>query len=114
MSLWGVLIIIIILAIVLFIIGMIGYYFVLEENIIDSFYITALTMAGLSLEVKPKTTDQKVFIAIFTILSVGFYLVLIAAIIACLLEPVIAQAKDGPLSYGFYGTRQYKASSGYS
>ena len=85
-----VLVIIIFVAIVLLIVGALGYRFILGQDSVDSFYLSALTMAGLSLEVKPKTRDEKIFIAIFTLLSVGFYLILVATIIACFLEPVIS------------------------
>ncbi len=85
-----VLLVIIVLAIILFIIGVAGYHLILEEDVVHSIYATSLTMAGLSLEAKPQRNDQKIFISIFTILSVGFYLIFIAAIIACLLQPFFA------------------------
>ncbi len=85
----GVLIILLIVAIVLIFIGALGYHHVSGSNWVDSFYASALTMAGLSLEVKPKTNNEKIFIAVFTLISVGFYLIFIAAVLASLLEPII-------------------------
>ncbi len=85
----SVLVIIILVAIILIFIGALGYRYLSDKDWTHSFYASALTMAGLSLEVRPQTNQEKIFIAIFTLLSVGFYLILVAAIIACLLEPVI-------------------------
>lgn len=93
-SLITVLMIIILISIFIFIIGMVGHRWMFDLNWVDSFYSTALTMAGLSLEVKPETNCQKIFLAVLTLLSVGFYLVVIAAIIACILEPVLDRAVE--------------------
>ena len=87
----GILVIVIIVALILLILGTVGYHYVTEQDWIHSFYASALTMAGLSLEVKPQTTAEKIFIAIFTLMAVGCYLVLIAASMTSLLEPVIAK-----------------------
>ncbi len=87
---WKVLVIVIIFSIILLIIGAWGYRFILNRDWVDSFYLSALTMSGLSLEAKPEGRDQKIFVAVFTLLSVGLYLILIATIIACFLEPVFS------------------------
>ncbi len=87
---WKVLIVIIFVIIILLVIGAWGYHFILKEDWVDSFYLSALTMSSLSLEAKPKSRDQKIFIAIFTLLSIGVYLILIATIIACFLEPIFS------------------------
>lgn len=86
---WRVLLWIIIVAVLLYLLGAWGYRILLDKDWLDSFYLSALTMAGLSLEVKPVTATQKIFIAIFTLVSVALYLVLVATIIACFLEPIL-------------------------
>ena len=88
---WKVLIIIIFLVIILILIGAWGYHLILKRDWIDSFYLSALTMSSLSLEAKPLNNDEKIFIAIFTLLSIALYLILIATIIACFLEPIISK-----------------------
>lgn len=91
-SLMTIVLVIVILAVLLFLFGMFGYHKLFKLDWVDSFYAAALTMAGLSLEVAPETSDQKVFVGIFTLFSVGLYLILIAAVIACLLKPSINKA----------------------
>jgi H+/Cl- antiporter ClcA len=93
-SLLTVLLFIIIIAVILFILGMCGYHWLFNLDWVNSFYVTALTMAGLSLEVRPKTRCQKIFVAIFTLLSVGFYLIVIATVIASILEPALERAVE--------------------
>jgi len=92
-SLMAVVLIIIIIGIILFLLGMFGYRVLFDFSWVDSFYATALTMSGLSLEIKPTRCDQKIFIAIFTLLSVGFYLIIVAAIIAAFIQPSFDNTK---------------------
>lgn len=94
MYLWKVLIIVLIVAIILIILGAIGFHFVIGEDWIDSFYLASLTMSSLSLETKPRSQGEKIFVALYTLVSIGFYLILIAAIIAAFLEPCISQANQ--------------------
>ncbi len=90
-SLWEIVIIVIVISIILILIGAAGYHYILGKELGDSFYLSALTMSGLSLETKPKNINEKIFVAIYTLISIGVYLILIAAIIACFLEPIIVQ-----------------------
>ena len=85
----------IILIIVLIIFGTCGYHFVIGLNWIDSFFSACLTVTGLSLEIKRpiiKTSD-KIFIALFVVLSIISYTILIAAIISTFLSPIISYYK---------------------
>ena len=82
---------IILLVIIIFIIGMIGFHYIFDKIWTDSFYLTALTMSSLSLETKPKTNSEKIFIGIFTMISIGMYLVLITVLIGTYLVLKIGQ-----------------------
>ena len=93
-SLWKIVVIVIIIAIILIFLGAAGYHYILGKDMDDAFYLSALTMSSLSLETKPKNTNEKIFVAIYTLVSIGFYLILIAAIIACFLEPIILRANN--------------------
>lgn len=99
LSLMTIVLIVVIIGIILFLIGMFGYRILFKMDWTDSFYTTALTMAGLGLEVKPCRKDQKIFVGIFTLLSVGFYLIVIAAIIACMIQPFVLTAINSGRQY---------------
>ncbi len=97
-SLWEIVMIVIIISVILIFIGAAGYRYILGKEWDDSSYLSALTMSGLSLETKPKNINEKIFVAIFTLISIGVYLILIAAIIACFLEPIIVQINNKNIS----------------
>lgn len=77
---------IILLIILIYLLVVWGVKLLFNLNWIDSFYYASLIMAGVSLEVKPETNSQKIFIAITTLVMVGLYLILIAVIIAYFLK----------------------------
>lgn len=88
-SITTVVLVIVVLAILLLLLGAFAYRTLFKLSWTDAFYAASVTMAGLSLEVRPTRNDQKVFVAIFTLLSVALYLILVAALIACLLQPFL-------------------------
>lgn len=92
LALSSVVLIVVIIVILVFLYGVYGFSVLFQKSFVDSLYITALTMSGLSLEVKPECDDQRLFVAFFTLLSIGLYLILVAAIIACLLQPALVRA----------------------
>lgn len=61
---------------------------IFNSSLIDSFYQTLLIMGGLSLEVKPNNDEQKIFIAIFTFISISCYLSAIAVMVALFINPL--------------------------
>ena len=83
--------ILIIFTILLLFLGAVGYHHIFGTDAVDSFYGAALTMSGLSQEIPPKTAQEKLFVAVFALFSIGLYLVVIAAIIAVVLEPLISE-----------------------
>jgi hypothetical protein len=91
---WKVVVIALIIAVLIIFIGAIGYRYILGKEWDDSLYLAALTMSSLSLEAKPETQMAKLFVAIYTLISIGFYLILIAALIACFLEPMIIKSNQ--------------------
>nr|QBK90920.1 MAG: uncharacterized protein LCPAC201_02210 [Pithovirus LCPAC201] len=93
-SLLKIVIIVVIISIFLIFLGAAGYHYILGKDMDDAFYLSVLTMSGLSLETKPKNTNEKIFVAVYTLISIGFYLILIAAIIACFLEPIVLQVNN--------------------
>ena len=72
---------VLILIIIIFVIGMIGFHYIFNKDWTDSFYLTALTMSSLSLETKPQTPSEKIFVGIFTLISIGMYLILIIVLV---------------------------------
>lgn len=86
---YRVLIIVIIIVILVLFLGILGYHYILKQDWAESFYLATLTMTSLSLEIKPQEMGEKIFIAFITLVSVGLYLILIATIIACFLEPAL-------------------------
>ena len=74
--------IVIILIILVFIIGILGFHYFFDQEWIDSFYYTSVTMSSLSLEIKPENNSQKIFVSLFSLLSIGMYLILIAVLVS--------------------------------
>jgi len=93
MNCYQLIVVLIVIFILILFIGAAGYHKLFDLNLVDSFYTAASTMTGLSQEVLPETNDQKIFIATYALLSIAFYLILVAAIIAIILEPIILSSK---------------------
>lgn len=75
---------IIIIVLIIFALGALGYYYLFNIDGMESIYLSAVTMSSLSLEIKPKTNGQKVFVAFYSIISIGLYLILISLIVSYL------------------------------
>ena len=85
----------IILFIILIVLGIVGFSLFFSANFVDSLFYTFLTMSGLSLEIKPVTDSQKLFVGFFAFVSIACYLLFVGVLIASLLNPIIEHALIG-------------------
>ena len=72
----------IIFLLILVIAGSIGYCILFEVGVIESIYLSIVTMSSLSLEIRPSTDIQKVFVALYSIISIGVYLLFVSIFVA--------------------------------
>ena len=84
-SLQRLLIWIIVVVLILLILGGLGYYYLFNVDIVDSLYLSVVTMSSLSLEINPETRGQKAFVGLYSIISIGLYLVLVSLIVSYLI-----------------------------
>lgn len=82
----------IILFIAIIIIGIMGFNLLFNLTFLDSLYQSLLILGGLSLEIKPVSDTQKIFLGLFAFISIACYLIIVGIIIAALLIPIIEQA----------------------
>ena len=72
---------IVILFVVVFLFGVIGFRYLFDLNWHDAIYHAALTTSTLGVEIDEKTTTQKYFIAIYALMSGILFISLISAFI---------------------------------
>jgi len=68
------------------ILGVLAFLTIFHRNSIDSFYCAATVVTGLSIECAPTNDEQKIFLTIYVTLSIGIYLLLVAGLIAYLID----------------------------
>ncbi len=77
----------IVIAIVMFLIGTTGYYYIEDWNLIDSAYMTAITLSTVGLmEVHPVSEMGRVFTMFLIFIGVGFFLYLAGVIMQTVIE----------------------------
>ena len=74
----------ILVAVALFIFGIMGYRLIVELNWIDSLYNTSLAMTTLGQVSEITTSRGKIFVSIFAFLSVAYFFVAIGTITSLL------------------------------
>ena len=72
----------IIVVFTLILIGIIGYIYIFDQEFIDAFYSTVITMTSLNLGATPQTSAQKVFLALYSIFAVLVYFIFISILVA--------------------------------
>ena len=72
----------ILLIFIVSILGCLGYCYFFDQNIIDGMYLSIVTMSSLSLEIKPLTNAQKIFVLVYSLLSIGIYLIFISCLVS--------------------------------
>lgn len=70
-----------ILFLILILLGTVGYVYLFELNCLDAFYNASLILTTISLEVTPITDGQKVFIIIYSMVSVILFLSIVSGAI---------------------------------
>ena len=72
----------IILFFVIFILGVVGYGYFFNMNLSDAIYNTSITMSNLGISAHEKTNGEKIFTAMYSIISGVFFLSLMSALVA--------------------------------
>lgn len=67
------------------IIGCLGYCYFFDLSLIDGMYLSLVTLSSLSLEIKPLTNMQKIFVSLYSVLSIGLYLIFISCLVSYLI-----------------------------
>lgn len=83
---------ILLLWIIIIILGIIGFCCMFDHDMVHSTYLTIITMSSVSLETQPETCCQKCFLAVFSLLSIGIYLLLISVLIALMMSSFVKNA----------------------
>lgn len=87
-------ILIIILFVIIYMIGIIGYKFIFKMTVADAIFNTSLTISNLGVGLHEKTAAEKIFTGVYAVISGVFFLSLVGAIIAYIFSLYIEDDLD--------------------
>jgi len=76
------LIILLIILIALLVIGYVGYHYIFKLNRSDAVFNAGLTVSNLAIGLHEKTTAEKIFTALYSLVSGLFFVAFVSAVIA--------------------------------
>ncbi len=79
----------IIIFLTIILVGTIGYIYLFDLTWIDAFYNASLVLTAISVEVNPETIEQKLFIIIYSLISVILFLSIASGVINKLFDAFI-------------------------
>lgn len=77
---------ILIVFLIVFFIGVIGFIYIFDMDLSDAFYNAAITTSTLGIEIREKNTKQKIFLGIYALISGVLFISLVSAFISHIVE----------------------------